>query len=184
MQSGLFPALSGALLLLAACSLNGSDPTGFAPGLDGSGRAVDGLTVGHRLQEAGEYELALKAYYRAAAQHGASADVLSAIGSANLGLGRLGQAEQMLRRALEQEPDFIPALNNLGVVLMEKGQSAEAAATFRKAFALDSGKTDAIRENLRLALARSGEQSYREADEVKDFALVRRGQGQYLLVTK
>ena len=51
-----------------------------------------------------------------------NADVLSAIGSANLALGRLGQAEQILRRALEMDPTFVPALNNLGVVLMERGQ--------------------------------------------------------------
>jgi hypothetical protein len=33
---------------------------------------------------AGEYELALKAYLRAAAEHGLNVDTLSAIGSANL----------------------------------------------------------------------------------------------------
>ena len=82
----------------------------------------DGLIVGHRLMEAGEYELALKAYLRAASEDGVNADVLSAIGSANLKLGRLGQAEQILRRALEMDPTFVPALNNLGVVLMERGQ--------------------------------------------------------------
>ncbi len=35
------------------------------PRRDGSRQGVDGLEVGHRLMEAGEYELALKAYYRA-----------------------------------------------------------------------------------------------------------------------
>nr|WP_233589035.1 tetratricopeptide repeat protein [Falsigemmobacter faecalis] len=162
----------------------GGNSPDTTPGLDARGRAVDGLTVGHRLQEAGEHELALRAYYRAAAAQGATADVLSAIGSANLSLGRLGQAENILRRALEQEPDFVPALNNLGVVLMEKGETGEAARTFQKAFALDSGKTDAIRENLRLALARSGPERYSEPEEAKGFALLRQGQGSYLLVTR
>ena len=42
--------------------------------------------------EAGEYELALKAYYRAGSEIGINSDVLSAIGSADLKLGRLNQA--------------------------------------------------------------------------------------------
>ena len=42
------------------------------------------MTVGHRLMEAGEPELALKAYLRGAGETGINADVLSAIGSANL----------------------------------------------------------------------------------------------------
>ncbi len=56
-------------------------------------RASMVLLVGHRLMEAGEFELALKAYLRAAGEQGVNVDVLSALGSANLQLGRLGQAE-------------------------------------------------------------------------------------------
>jgi Flp pilus assembly protein TadD len=117
------------------------------------GEAVDGLTVGHRLMEAGEYELALKAYFGQPGNTGINVDVLSAIGSANLALGRLGQAEQVLRRAVEDDPTFVPALNNLGVVLMEQGKVGEARLIFQQAFALDSGQTDSIRENLKLAIA-------------------------------
>lgn len=171
--------------LLAACGNTGglgAPPEGVVPGADRRGQAVDGLTVGHRLMEAGEYELALKAYYRAAAERGVGVDVLSAIGSANLKLGRLGQADQMLRRALEADPDFVPALNNLGVVLMEKGETGEARRVFQRAFALDSGNSDSIRQNLRLAIARTENQGY-AAREKANFSLVRRGQGQYLLLS-
>ena len=92
------------LSALAACSAggfsrSGSTPDGFAPGVDSRKAGEDGLIVGHRLMEAGEYELALRAYYRAAARDGLNVDILSALGSANLKLGRLGQAEQLLRRA-------------------------------------------------------------------------------------
>lgn len=142
--------------------------------------AVDGLLVGHRLMAAGEYELALKAYYRAAATQGATADVLSALGSANLRLGRLGQAEQLLRNALELDERFVPAWNNLGVVLMEKGEYGEASRVFRVAFALDSGNTAQIGENLRLALAKLQDPEYSERDT--NFALVRRGSSEYLLL--
>jgi Flp pilus assembly protein TadD len=154
-----------------------------APGTDRRGAAVDGLTVGHRLMAAGEYELALRAYIRAAGERGADADVLSAIGSANLRLGRLGQAEQMLRRALELDPTFVPALNNLGVVLMERDKAGEARRVFERAFALDSGKSDSIRENLRLAIARTDRVRYAESQNKENFSLIRRGAGSFVLVS-
>jgi len=154
-------------------------------GVDARGEAVDGLTVGHRLMASGEHELALKAYYRAASERGVNADVLSAIGSANLSLGRLGQAEQMLRRALELDPNFVPALNNLGVVLMEQGKSGEARVIFQKAFALDSGETDSIRENLMLAIARSESSVYdpNQEEQQGEFRLVRQEKGKYVLIS-
>lgn len=148
------------------------------------GIAEDGLIVGHRLMAAGEYELALKAYLRAAAEQGINADVLSALGSANLALGRLGQAEQLLRRALEIDPAFVPALNNLGVVLLERDQYGEARATFQQAFALDSGQSDAIRENLKLAIARTEGGVYDPAEEEPaGYRLVRRDRGRYVLLS-
>jgi Flp pilus assembly protein TadD len=154
-------------------------------GIDARGDTVDGLTVGHRLMEAGEHELALKAYLRAAGEQGVNADVLSAIGSANLALGRLGQAEQILRRALEMDPNFVPALNNLGVVLMENGQTGEARSIFQQAFALDSGETDSIRENLMLAIARSESSVYDPLQEEQkgEFRLVRQEKGKYVLLS-
>ena len=138
---------------------------------------VDPLIVGHRLMEAREYELALEAYYRAAAEQGINVDVLSAIGSANLHLGRLGQAEQILRRATELDETFPPAWNNLGVVLMERGNYGEASRVFQLAFALDSGQSAEIRENLRLALAKLDDPAYSAPEE--EFRLVRRGPGYY-----
>lgn len=143
--------------------------------------AVDGLTVGHRLMAAGEFELALRAYYRAASERGMNADILSALGSANLRLGRLGQSERLLRRAVEMDERFAAAWNNLGVVLMETGQFGEASRVFRTAFALDSGESAEIRENLRLALAKLDDPAYSGGEE--DFALVRRGSGEYLLLS-
>ncbi len=158
----------------------------FAPGVDGARNGIDGLMVGHRLMASGEHELALKSYLRAASEQGATVDVLSAIGSANLALGRLGQAEQILLRAIERDPSFVPAQNNLGVVLMEQGEIGQARAVFQRAFALDSGKTDEIRENLKQAIAASEKAVYAE-DEVAQkpvMALVRRGQGSYVLLSQ
>lgn len=170
-------------LALAACDAGGfptSEGDPFAPGI-GPGEAVDGLTVGHRLMAAGQYELALDAYTRAAGERGLTADVLSALGSANLRLGRLGQAERLLRRAVEEDATFAAAWNNLGVVLMERGNVGEAAQVFRRAFALDSGASVDIRDNLRLALAQLENPDY-TAPNNNDFRLVRRGRGDYVLM--
>ena len=82
-----------ALCLLGAC-VGGSGPIrGMTPAAGRSARrtARIGLIVGHRLMDAGEYELALKAYLRAASEEGVNADVLSAIGSANLRSGGLAR---------------------------------------------------------------------------------------------
>ena len=152
------------------------------PGTARPDAPVDGLVVGHRLMAAGEYELALRAYYRAAASRGQTAEVLSAIGSANLRLGRLGQAERQLRRALDLDDRFVPAWNNLGVVLIEKGETGEAARVFRTAFALDSGNSAEIRENLRLALAKMKNPAYDTRKE-EDFGLVYEGGARYRLLT-
>jgi cytochrome c-type biogenesis protein CcmH/NrfG len=170
--------------LLAACDPTGGVARNTPYGVDAKGEGVDGLLVGHRLLAAGEAELALKAYLRAASEQGVNVDVLSAIGSANLSLGRLGQAEQILRRAVETDPTFAPALNNLGVVLMEQRKYGEARVTFQQAFAVDSGQTDSIRENLRLAIARTEGVVYSDPQDEPTMSLVRRGQGQYELLTE
>lgn len=144
---------------------------------------VDGLVVGDRLMEAGEYELALRSYYRAGAENGVDPVLLIAIGSASLALGRLGQAEDTLRDAVEQAPEEPVAWNNLGVVLMEQGAYGEASQVFRTAFALDSGRSDAIRENLRLAIARRDNSAYTPLEQDQNrYDLERRGGGRYLLV--
>ncbi len=174
------------IALVAACDTGGPEPvseTPFAPGVSSraSAESVDGLIVGHRLMEAGEYELALKAYARAANEQGITADVLSAFGSANLRLGRLGQAERNLRQAIEIDETFVPAWNNLGVVLMEKGQYGEAALMFKRAFALDSGESADIRDNLSAAMARTVNPAYTQQDTA-GLSLVRRGTGAYVLL--
>ena len=184
------PALA-VILSLAACSSGGlgRGPKGAnrPPAANSHEKGVDGLLVGHRLMEAGEYDLALKAYLRAAAEQGINVDVLSALGSANLKLDRLGQAEQLLRRAVETDPTFVPAQNNLGVVLMERRKFGEARVVFQQAFALDSGQTDSIRENLKLAIARTESGVYSEPEDgpaEPKYNLMRRGTGEYVPLTQ
>ncbi len=179
------------LVTLTAClpgpELDALNPTAgnSPPAVNGAEQGVDGLLVGHRLMQAGEYELALKAYFRAAAEQGMNVDVLSAIGSADLKLGRLGQAEDVLRQAIKADPTFVPALNNLGCVLMEQGRYGEARSYFQQAYALDSGNSDEIRNNLKLAIARMENLGYGDGEQAQEpqFSLVRRGPSEYELLS-
>ncbi len=171
---------------VAACSSGGIDvsQTGpFAPGIDLRAEGVDGVEVGHRLIAANEYELAIKAFNRAALERGGiDGEILSGLGTANLGLGRLGQAETLLRRATTEFDPVPEDLNNLGVVLMERGETGEAIEIFRRAFALDDGESTLIRDNLRLALAKSENSDTVEINE-SQYKLVRRGSSDFLIST-
>ncbi len=178
------------LLVLGLTLIFGCAPKTEAIKLEDAGRlqirgalakGEDGLIIGHRLMEAGEYELALDAYYAAGLNQGLNTDVLSAIGSANLRLGRLGQAEKILRRALDEDETFVPAWNNLGIVLHARGNLGEAREAFRVAFALDNGASEEIRSNLQLLDAKLNN-VVSEAPPDADFRLVRRGNGRYLLL--
>jgi Flp pilus assembly protein TadD len=173
------------LMVLAACAPGTSarlaPADGLAPGAAlGEDPVVDPLIVADRLLAAGEAELALENYTRAAVRDGLSPDLLVSMSAANVRLGRLNQAEEMLREVLMEEPEHVGALNNLGVVLLEKGNTGEAQRTFRKAFALDSGETPEIRENLRVALAKLENPSY--TPEQSAYTLVNRGSGVVSLV--
>lgn len=180
--------LATPLLLLMACNssnfeLGGANERVGPPVPFGTQRAVgvDGMTVGDRLMEAGEFEVALESYRRAAAETGVTAENMSAMGSANLRLGRLNQAKTLLDRAIELDQGSASAWNNLGVVLMNFHEAREAREAFRIAFGIDSGDSELIRQNLILANEVIGEQSA-EIAVLDDFRLVRHGNGSYLLL--
>ncbi len=175
---------------LAACEETGgnsiSDEQVFAPGVDldaeQKNEGEDQMEVGHRLIAAGEYELAIDAFNRAALERGElNAEILSGYGTANLGLGRLGQAETLMRRAIKEDDAQPVDFNNLGVVLMENGKTNEAVGYFRTAFALSNGENIAIRDNLRLALAKTENSVIEEPRESSEYKLVRRGSGDFLI---
>jgi Flp pilus assembly protein TadD len=148
--------------------------------VDRSKGTVDNIEVAHRLMAAGQYELAIKSFTRAALDNGLSAEILNGMGTANLGLGRLGQSEELLRRAVKEEPDWAEAWNNLGVLLMERDELSEATQVLRKAYALDDGQNDSIRDNLRLALAKL-ENADTITGQEEEYKLVRRGSSDYLI---
>jgi len=69
----------------------------------------------------------------------------------------------------------------LGAVLIERGEYGEARRILEQAFALDSGGSETIRDNLRLAIARMENQVYTGANEQNRPGLIRRGGGRYSL---
>lgn len=173
-------------LAVSACAPVGivQDKTSpYAPGVDRRAQATDNIETAHRLMTAQQYELALDAFTRAALeQRKLTPEIMSGMGTANLGLGRLGQAEDLLRRAVHDAPEWPEAWNNLGVVLMERNKHQEAEQVFQRAFALDNGESDAIRDNLRAALEIT-ENSDTEFYQEQNYQLIRAGNGHYRLQT-
>ena len=68
---------------------------------------------------------------------------------------------------------------------MEADKFGEASSFFKQAYALDSGNSDIIRQNLKLALARAENSVYDGADQTEEpsFSLVRKGPSEYELLS-
>ncbi len=175
-------AAIAASMLLVSCGPASKD--GFAPGVKASSKEIDHLTIGHRMMEGSEFELALKSYSRAAGALGFTPEVLSALGTANLRLGRLRQSEKYLKRAVEKDSEFGAAWNNLGVVYSEQNKTEEAYRAFHMAFSLDNGQSEEVWRNFLLATDNRNNARANEPARKSDFRLVRRGNGRYLLLGK
>jgi len=72
------------------------------------------------------------------------ASALVAEGNAFMALERSSEALASYARALELQPDCVPALNNRGVALRNLGRPSEALASFDAALAIQPGHTDAL----------------------------------------
>jgi Tfp pilus assembly protein PilF/4-amino-4-deoxy-L-arabinose transferase-like glycosyltransferase len=89
-----------------------------------------------------------------------SADLMRAITEHNLGAalqtdGRVDEAIEHYRRALEYKPDHAPALNNLGAALASKGDVTQAIDHYERAIAIVPDYASA-HYNLANALLRTG----------------------------
>jgi tetratricopeptide (TPR) repeat protein len=87
--------------------------------------------LGSLLLRWGRHEEALTAFCHAS-RHSPSAVSKNNEANAWKALGRLDEAETLYREALSQEPGFVPAAHNLGMVLCERGQIAEGFAFFTR----------------------------------------------------
>ncbi|MFK7763204.1 MAG: tetratricopeptide repeat protein [Roseobacter sp.] len=185
-----FASLALLISGLAACNSTVGQPIPedqvLAPGVDlraqAEGTGAAAIEVGHRLIASGEYELAIKSFNRAALERGTlDAETLSGLGTAHLQMGRLGEAEKLLKRAVDAEGAQPVDYNNYGVVLMEQDRTTEAIFYFRQAFALSNGENIAVRDNLRQALAKSQNSANTGTEEGSDFKLVQRGHSDFVI---
>ncbi len=69
--------------------------------------------------------------------------------------GRLSQAEQLYRQILQQEPNQIEALQLLGIIAFQNGNTEEAIACYRKALAVNPNLAP-VHSNLGIALRTQG----------------------------
>lgn len=175
--------LIAATALLAGCSVPSvgrsvmpDDPLA-APATAGDA-VVAPVIVARRLLAAGEPELALGAFVRAGTEDGLTSEIRLGMASANLALGRAGQAERLLRDILEEEPGNARAMNDLGVVLLHGGDATEARGLLRAAFA--AHPTEEIRRNLRIAIE-GLDRPTADAPSEAAYRLMRRRDGVYRL---
>jgi tetratricopeptide (TPR) repeat protein len=113
------PALLAAALALAFC------PSGC--------RREAPLSPGEKLEQAGdqayvagEYEPAISAYQQAIAAGGQRPRVHNNLGDALVREGRLGAAQASYRKALELDPEYLFATNNLVLALYRGGERERA----------------------------------------------------------
>lgn len=118
----LAPALAGCGGQPAGGTVPASPPPGLAAALE----------QGKALLEAGDAEEAI-AVLEPVAKTGSSAEALFLLGNAYTRAGRLQEAEQAYRSALDLSPDDPDTLSNLGVVLYQMQRPSEAVEQFQKA---------------------------------------------------
>lgn len=170
-------ALAAATLVAAGCA----GPLPPTPGAAPTG-PVDQTTLGVRLMQEGEAALALRAFNRAIARDGPSAETLTGVAAALYTLGQPKEATRIARSAVDLDPNLAVARNNLGVMLYEQGDYGDALAELERAYALTAGAHAGIATNLgiaeHVAAQRNAEVVIKEDAE---FDLIQFGHGVYRL---
>jgi len=88
---------------------------------------------GKRLESCSEYKAAIDFYLESMRITFEDAVIWNDIASCYLILVQMDECEEALRRALEIDPDFVPALSNLSLVLLDTGRLKEAEKVARRA---------------------------------------------------
>lgn len=149
----------------------------------------DRLLEAREHHQAGRLAQAEEIYKQILHRQPDNAAVLSKLGAALAGQGKLAETLTPLRRAIELDPDLVEAHNNLGAAFQILGKLDDSVAAFRRALAIKPDHVSA-HVNLGNALKRQGMledavASYGRALEIDaDFAdahnglgVARRGQG-------
>jgi len=107
------------------------------------------------LEAQGRWETARAAYAAALGRWPKSAAAAMGLSNALYALGERGAAEEQLRTLLEYRPDYAPAHNNLGQILLERGAWVAAETHARRAVALGGPHLERYEQTLRAILERA-----------------------------
>lgn len=180
-------ALSGmvaaaALLPVSACQTTTAPfETLQSPQTELSGR-MSYLEAGRRLLQLHDWEPALRAFNMSMINDGISEDALVGAAAANFRLGRLKMAHRLLLSAAERYPGSAVVRNNLGAVYYRMGDLANARASFEAAYALKSGMSQQIAQNIAMLEAAEKQTAKDDVEVVPSpFYVVPMGDGLYRL---
>ncbi|MBM3882054.1 MAG: tetratricopeptide repeat protein [Verrucomicrobia bacterium] len=150
------PAVSGDLAQAAGRTAPGPSPPGSpATGVTGAARQLLGPTPSASAPVPAFPRYAYGAPRAVASGNRAQAERTFAQGVVAQRSGRLGEAIEAYRSALQQDPSFFDAHYNLGVALQDRADWAGALTAYEQALALRPTDADA-RFNFALALQSSG----------------------------
>lgn len=144
--------MRGILIIAASLALMGCvQPQDALAQRPGPASDVPPLELGLRLLKSGEPTLALSAFNRALGKGDVTAEALTGVAVALHRLGRRKESVRFLKSALDIDPNFAIARNNLGVLLYELGDISGAVSEFEIAYALSDGLNRDISTNLGIA---------------------------------
>ena len=139
-----------------------ADGTFHAPRQTESAAGADELlTLGFRMQERGEHELALEIYREAARVAPAYPRALLNVGNALQSLGRIDEAEEAYRGVVAIDPAFAYARFNLGMLLFV---SARTIAAKHELYEALRSKPDLVEAHVLLADLLESEGNVQEAE--------------------
>lgn len=142
-------------------------------------RARDAAEDGAVALEIGRPGAALAHYTAAAGHAGLTPDVALGLARANIGLGRLNQAEALLRPVAAARQDAAEVQSEYGRLLLRLDRPADASRVLRLAFALNPEDT-LVQAALTESLARMDSMGYADDNE-NAFILGHEGGGLYTL---
>ena len=151
--------MRGILIIAASLALMGCvQPQDALAQRPGPASDVPPLELGLRLLKSGEPTLALSAFNRALSAFNralgkgdVTAEALTGVAVALHRLGRRKESVRFLKSAVDIDPNFAIARNNLGVLLYELGDISGAVSEFEIAYALSDGLNRDISTNLGIA---------------------------------
>ena len=179
--------MKGALIIIAALTAMGCAPPQNALAQRPPQTSnIPPLQLGLRLLKSGEPTLALSAFNRALGQGDVTAEALTGVAVSLHRLGRRKEAARFLKSAVDVDPNFAIAHNNLGVVLYELGDISGAVGELEIAYALTDGLNRDVATNLGIAETITAQTEFETivTDDNVTFDVIRFGHGVFRLAPR